>query len=483
MSSYTLDQVKAHCTPEDVWIIFHNKVYDVTKYLEDHPGGSAVLIEVAGADATEAFEEVGHSDEAREQLEPFYIGDLPDEEHTESVEVYKPTFEQVSQSAVISTKTNKISSPLKRLLRLALAGFFGAAAVAIHQRCLSPSGLRHALTFIPSSTSFPKGFAIGQKGSQFWSGVGIASVAQLSLSLGLGIWASTKLDVQQEFTHYPARRAASKAQLLRLHRASKMAAAVPSSSSGLAPVLDPRQWRSFVLTSKKEVAPNVYRLIFALPNEDDILRLPTGQHVALRAVINGKTVQRSYTPISNNADLGHIELLIKVYPAGLLTNHLKTMEIGDKIEMRGPKGAMKYSDKYARRIGMVAGGTGITPMYQLIRAICEDPLDKTQVSLLYANNSEADILLREELEGFAARCPEKFKMEYVLSHPDESWKGYSGFVNADMITKHIGPSASDAKVLLCGPPPMVEAMKKMLVGMGWDMPGAIAKGTDQVFLF
>lgn len=54
-------------------------VYDVTKYLDGHPGGKDVLREVAGTDATEAFEEVGHSDEAREQLGPFYVGDLPAE--------------------------------------------------------------------------------------------------------------------------------------------------------------------------------------------------------------------------------------------------------------------------------------------------------------------------------------------------------------------------------------------------------------------
>lgn len=54
-------------------------VYDVTKYLDDHPGGKDILLEVAGTNATEAFEEVGHSDEAREQLQPYYIGDLPTE--------------------------------------------------------------------------------------------------------------------------------------------------------------------------------------------------------------------------------------------------------------------------------------------------------------------------------------------------------------------------------------------------------------------
>jgi cytochrome-b5 reductase len=54
---------------------------------------------------------------------------------------------------------------------------------------------------------------------------------------------------------------------------------------------------------------------------------------------------------------------------------------------------------------MLAGGTGITPMYQVVRAICEDPEDETQVSLVYANREEGDILLREELEALAERYP------------------------------------------------------------------------------
>ena len=54
-------------------------VYNITPYLEDHPGGLDILIEVAGTDATEAFEDVGHSDEAREQLEPMLIGTLHEE--------------------------------------------------------------------------------------------------------------------------------------------------------------------------------------------------------------------------------------------------------------------------------------------------------------------------------------------------------------------------------------------------------------------
>lgn len=76
---YTLEEVQKHNKADDVWIVLHNKVYDISKYLEDHPGGSAILIEVAGTDATEAFEETGHSDEAREELEKYHIGELPTE--------------------------------------------------------------------------------------------------------------------------------------------------------------------------------------------------------------------------------------------------------------------------------------------------------------------------------------------------------------------------------------------------------------------
>lgn len=79
MPTFTLAQVKEHNKPDDVWFVVHNKVYDVTKYLEEHPGGSAILHDVAGQDATQEFEDVGHSEEANESLESLYVGDLPED--------------------------------------------------------------------------------------------------------------------------------------------------------------------------------------------------------------------------------------------------------------------------------------------------------------------------------------------------------------------------------------------------------------------
>ncbi|RXN31818.1 cytochrome b5-like protein [Labeo rohita] len=73
---YTRAEVQAHNMSKDTWLIIHDKVYDITGFMEEHPGGEEVLLEQAGADATESFEDVGHSTDAREMLQQYYIGEL-----------------------------------------------------------------------------------------------------------------------------------------------------------------------------------------------------------------------------------------------------------------------------------------------------------------------------------------------------------------------------------------------------------------------
>ncbi|XP_076012159.1 cytochrome b5 type B [Genypterus blacodes] len=73
---YTLEEIRSHNVSKDTWLIIQDKVYDITSFLEEHPGGEEVLLEQAGSDATESFEDVGHSTDAREMLEQFYLGEL-----------------------------------------------------------------------------------------------------------------------------------------------------------------------------------------------------------------------------------------------------------------------------------------------------------------------------------------------------------------------------------------------------------------------
>lgn len=112
--------------------------------------------------------------------------------------------------------------------------------------------------------------------------------------------------------------------------------------------------------------------------------------------------------------------------------------------------------------GMLAGGTGITPMYQVACAILKDPKDKTTISLIFGNLTIDDIILKDELDALAQQHPNRFKVYYVLNTPPAIWSGGVGFVSKDMIQKHLPAAAADVMVLRCGPKPMNDAMKGYL---------------------
>lgn len=110
---------------------------------------------------------------------------------------------------------------------------------------------------------------------------------------------------------------------------------------------------------------------------------------------------------------------------GKMSQYLEQMKLGDTMLMQGPKGKLTYKGhgvfeivpkpkvlevRKAKKVGMIAGGTGITPMLQVIRAILKDPSDKTEMSLIFANQTVDDILLRKELEQIAAEHPKQFKV-------------------------------------------------------------------------
>ncbi|KAG6333611.1 hypothetical protein ID866_5482 [Astraeus odoratus] len=228
------------------------------------------------------------------------------------------------------------------------------------------------------------------------------------------------------------------------------------------PVLDPKLWQEFILKQKIVVSPNtaIYRI--ALSRPDDVLGLPIGQHISISAEINGKEIS---------------------YEKGNISRYVSLLKIGDKIRIRGPKGFFKYSPTLAREIGMIAGGTGITPMLQIIRAALKNPADKTRLSLIYANVNVEDILLKKELDDLVAAHSNRFSVYYVLNNPPEGWTGGVGFVSKDQIEKYLPRTADDIKLLMCGPPPMMTAMKKHLAELNYPAPRTVSKLEDQVFVF
>ncbi|XP_054936505.1 cytochrome b5 isoform X2 [Physeter macrocephalus] len=98
---YTLEEIQKHNHSKSTWLILHYKVYDVTKFLEEHPGGEEVLREQAGGDATENFEDVGHSTDARELSKTFIIGELHPDDRSK---ITKPSLvDQLGDPSHLST--------------------------------------------------------------------------------------------------------------------------------------------------------------------------------------------------------------------------------------------------------------------------------------------------------------------------------------------------------------------------------------------
>lgn len=159
------------------------------------------------------------------------------------------------------------------------------------------------------------------------------------------------------------------------------------------------------------------------------------------------------------------------------------LQVGDYIGMRGPKGNFEYKTNMVKAIGMIAGGTGITPMLQIIRRVCNDPNDKTKISLIFANVTEDDILLKEELDQIAKASPESFKVHYVLERPPENWTGEVGLVTKEMIKNYCPGPSNDIKLLLCGPLPMVKSLTIATNELGYQKPRAVSKMEDQVYKF
>ncbi|GMY23543.1 NADH--cytochrome b5 reductase 1-like [Fagus crenata] len=232
--------------------------------------------------------------------------------------------------------------------------------------------------------------------------------------------------------------------------------------------LNPEKFTEFKLVKKTQISPNTAKFTFALPRPTSVLGLPVGKHILCRGKDSqGLEVIRPYTPITLDSHVGYFELVVKMYPKGRMSHHFRGMREGDNLPVQGPKGRFKYKTGQAQAFGMLAGGSGITPMFQLIRAILENPKDKTNVHLIYANVTLDDILLKKEIDAFASKFPNSFKVYYVLNQPPVGWNGGTGVISKEMIQSHCPAPAPDIQILRCGPPPMNKAMAAHLKELGY----------------
>ncbi|CAF3339822.1 unnamed protein product [Rotaria socialis] len=235
--------------------------------------------------------------------------------------------------------------------------------------------------------------------------------------------------------------------------------------------LDQKHWKKTVLKKKIILNHDSVRLTFALDHPQEKLGAPLGHFLYIRCMSSsGEKVVRAYTPLSESDQFGEFDLVIKLYrncgerPAGKMSSCIDLLKPGDTIECKGPFGDYEFQDEgfiraknVAQRISqltMVAGGSGITAIYPILRFAHREGI---KCRVIDCNNTEEDILLREQLNNFD-------EVHHCLMHPSDEWKGYSGYISQDLIGQ-----IHDGYLVCCGPTRMLDSIRKIAEDGGWDM--------------
>ncbi len=220
---------------------------------------------------------------------------------------------------------------------------------------------------------------------------------------------------------------------------------------------------------------------FRLENTAEISFIP-GQYCLVSIPGHEKfaKVTRPFTFSNSPSCKKYFELTIK--KMGEFTQALFQLKIGDQLEIKGPLGEiLNFTPEISQDLVFLTGGSGITPFISIIRYIIEKKLPN-RIFLLYGNRSEQDIIFHKELEKLKQHAANSLKVIHILENAIPGWTGEKGRISLNLIEKYV-PDPKSKIWFLCGPPPMMIAMKSALTNMEipeahwriepWELPGKI----------
>ncbi|KAJ7597659.1 NADH-cytochrome b5 reductase [Mycena floridula] len=245
--------------------------------------------------------------------------------------------------------------------------------------------------------------------------------------------------------------------------------------------LDPEKFVDFKLKKVEPYNHNTAKFVFELPNNEASL-LPVASCLVVKSSdpealkdANGKPIIRPYTPISAPDAKGELVLMIKKYDNGNASKYIHGLKPGETLSIKGPIPKWPYKVNEYEEVALIGGGSGITPLYQIVTHALSAPNNRTKFTLLFSNVTEADILLRQEFDALKKKYPSKFDVVYVLDKPPQGWTGPTGYISKELIQKHVSPPSDKLKVFICGPPPQVASLAGKKAGMKQGELGGIFK--------
>ncbi len=182
-----------------------------------------------------------------------------------------------------------------------------------------------------------------------------------------------------------------------------------------------------------------------------------GQYINLQLTIDGRRVNRSYTIASSPTRSAYCEISVKKAPKGYGSKHLhETWREGQRVKVSAPAGKFYFAGHENERVVLIAGGIGITPMMSVVRSLTDRGW-KGEMYLLFSVKDDQDVVFKEELAYLQARFPNLHVKLHVSN--------VAGHVTAQVIESFV-PDVKQSRVMLCGPDPMMTAMRRLCVELG-----------------
>ncbi|CAL9705490.1 unnamed protein product [Knipowitschia caucasica] len=449
----TAEELEKHKTREDCWTCIRGLVYNITPYMDYHPGGESELMRAAGIDGTDLFDQVHRWVNYESMLKECLVGKMST----------KPV---LAKSAVIS--------PPPAPAALAPTTFFapppekdGRPRYDWFQTDATVHLVVYAKRKIPSS---------GCTVVDLREGVLRIEVLLHKMSYVIHLRLTDKVEERVSVqTAFSVGKIQVMCRKLSAGKWKSLGEALELHNTFLRKQDRTVLYRDCVLVSQTEVNHNtqVYRL--QLP-PGSVMHVPVGKHIYLKANIQGVEVVRPYTPVDrtlwtpqDSAPDKDLYLMVKVYSDGLFTPHLYQMNPGTIISVSGPEGSFSLRPlRDVTHLFLVAAGTGFTPMARLIHTALREIETIKKTKLLFFNRKEEDILWRSELDELAA-TNERFEVDYILSEPCENWSGERGRVSECLLREKIQKTDESKNfACLCGPNAFTELTIGLLKQLGFD---------------
>jgi len=216
--------------------------------------------------------------------------------------------------------------------------------------------------------------------------------------------------------------------------------------------------------STEAMTSNIKEIRFKLNDPSEIISR-VGQYVQVQAPSPDGPVFRAYSISSAVYETDEVELVVRLIPGGIGSTYLHNLAVGDPVEFTGPYGDFIFDEDPDTELICVGGGAGMAPMKNIIQSMYRQQPDR-KCWLFFGCRAKDDIFYLEMFEEMAEKHP-NFHVVYGLSEPkpEDDWNGETGFIHLSL-DKMIEANGAKRQAFLCGPPPMIDAVTKVLLAKG-----------------